>query len=68
MLPGVNGITLSNMNALRLRLYKYDWLEEHPDYENDRDKRADVPWDQLIADDKESLGERKLLSFIFPWK
>lgn len=68
MLPGINGITLSNMNALRLRLYKYDWLEEHPDYENDRDKRADVPWDDLIADDRESLGERKLLSFIFPWK
>lgn len=68
MLPGINGITLSNMNALRLRLYKYDWLEEHPDYENDRDKRADVPWDELLADDKESLGERKLLSFIFPWK
>ena len=68
MLPGINGITLSNMNALRLRLYKYDWLEEHPDYENDRDKRADVPWDELLADDKESLGERKLMSFIFPWK
>ena len=51
LLPGINGITLSNTNALRLRLYKYDWLEEHPDYVNNRDKRADVPWDELLADD-----------------
>ncbi|MBQ6781401.1 MAG: hypothetical protein IJP62_09260 [Treponema sp.] len=68
LIPGINGITLSNMNALRLRLYKYDWLEEHPDYMNNRDKRADVPWDDLLADDKESLGPRKFTSFIFPWK
>lgn len=68
LLPGVHGITLSCTNALRLRLYKYDWLEEHPDYVNDRDKRADVPWNDLLSDDKESLGERKLTSFIFPWK
>ena len=68
LLPGVNGITLACTNALRLRLYKYDWLEEHPDYVNDRDKRADVPWDELLADDKESLGPRKLTSFLFPWK
>lgn len=68
LLPGVHGITLASMNALRVRLYKYDWLEEHPDFLTDRDKRADIPWAELLAADKETLGERKLTSFIFPWK
>lgn len=72
LVPGINGITLSCMNALRLRLYKYDWIEEmsekDPDFINDRDKRNEVPWDELLAEDKESLGPRKLSSFLFPWK
>ena len=68
LLPGIHGITLATTNALRLRLYKYDWLDEHPDFLTDRDKRAAVPWDDLLAADKETLGDRKLLSFIFPWK
>ena len=70
--PGLNGITLSSTNALRLRLYKYDWIEKmaetDPSFENDRDRRNEVPWDELLAEDKESLGPRKLSSFIFPWK
>lgn len=72
LIPGLNGITLSCMNALRLRLYKYDWIEKmsesDPDFINNRDKRSEVPWDELLSDDKESLGPRKLSSFIFPWK
>lgn len=68
LVPGLNGITLSCTNACRLRLYKYDWFDEHPEYLNDREKRSDIPWDELIADDKESLGERKISSFIFPWR
>lgn len=68
IIPGMNGITLTTTNALRLRLYKYDWLEEHPEFLSDRDKRAEVPWEELIADDVESLGPRKLTSFLFPWK
>lgn len=72
LIPGLNGITLSCMNALRLRLYKYDWIEKmtesDPDFINNRDKRNEVPWDELLADDKESLGPRKLSSFLFPWK
>ncbi|MCR4821511.1 MAG: hypothetical protein K5873_01400 [Treponema sp.] len=70
--PGLNGITLSSMNALRLRLYKYDWIEdkskEDPSFENDRERRSQVPWDELIAQDVEALGPRKFSSFIFPWK
>lgn len=68
LFPGLNGILISCTNALRLRLYKYDWLEEHPEFLDDRDKRSEVPWDELLAEDKESLGERKFGSFIFPWK
>lgn len=72
ILPGLNGILLSATNALRLRLYKYDWIEKmtetDPSFENNRDKRNEVPWDELLADDRESLGPRKLSSFIFPWK
>ncbi|MBQ8013268.1 MAG: hypothetical protein IJ257_02575 [Treponema sp.] len=72
ILPGLNGILLSSTNALRLRLYKYDWIEKmsenDPAFATDRDKRNEVPWDELLADDKESLGPRKLSSFLFPWK
>ena len=60
------------MNALRLRLYKYDWIEEmtsqDSDFINSRDKRSEVPWDELLASDKESLGEFKLSRLLFPWK
>lgn len=72
IVPGLNGITLSCMNALRLRLYKYDWIErmsgDDPDFQKDREKRNEVPWEELLAEDKESLGPRKLGSFLFPWK
>ena len=72
ILPGLNGILLSSMNALRLRLYKYDWIEKmsetDPNFEKNRDKRNEVPWNELLADDMEALGPRKLSSFIFPWK
>ena len=72
LIPGLNGILLSSTNALRLRLYKYDWIEKmsenDPSFENNRDKRNEVPWDELLAEDIESLGPRKLLSFLFPWR
>ena len=68
LIPGINGITLSSTNALRIRLYKYDWLEENPEYMDDREKRSQIPWDELIAEDKEILGPRNLASFLFPWR
>ncbi len=66
VLPGFTGIILAQTNALRLRLYKYDWLEEHP--EIPPKERKHIPWDELIAEDNEILGPRNLRSFIFPWK
>lgn len=67
ILPGFSGIVLAHMNAMRLRLYKYDWLEEHPEIANTK-ARKNVPWETLIAKDKETLGPRGFKSFIFPWK
>ncbi len=65
---GFNGITITTTNALRILLYKYDWLEEHPEFQNDKDKRNDVPWEELLAEDKELTGTRNLKGFLFPWR
>ncbi len=62
--PATTAITLTN--ALRLRLYKYDWLEINPGLT--KAQRKEVPWEELIAKDKEMLGPRRLRSFLFPWK
>ncbi|HAO30320.1 MAG TPA: hypothetical protein DCQ43_03115 [Treponema sp.] len=66
LIPSLNGITLANTNALRLRLYKYDWIEVNPGLTKEQLKQ--VPWDELIQNDKNILGPRKLKSFFFPWK
>lgn len=65
--PSFSGITLGKVNALRLRLYKYDYLENHPELKTVRE-RKNIPWKELIKDDEETLGPRTLKSFIFPWK
>ncbi len=61
--PGISTVLLLQQNALKLRLYKYDYLEENP--EADRKK---IPWDVLLAKDREKLGPRTLKGMIFPWK
>ncbi|MCR4735064.1 MAG: hypothetical protein K5829_08690 [Treponema sp.] len=66
-LPSIAGIEIAHANALRLRLYKYDYLEEHPELTTKRERRQ-IPWEELIYDDREALGPRKLRSFLFPWK
>lgn len=67
LIPAVSGITLAEVNALRLRLYKYDYLDAHPDYTS-RKERKIIPWQSLLEADKEALGPRTFKSFIFPWK
>lgn len=67
LFPGFAGISLALNNALRLRLYKYDWLEQHPDI-SVKDARKQIPWGELIAEDAEIVGQRSLKSLIFPWK
>ena len=64
--PGATGILLSLTNALRILLYKYDYLDAHPELTGRA--RRKIPWSDLIAKDKETLGPRTLRSFIFPWR
>ncbi|MDR3284529.1 MAG: hypothetical protein LBS97_05065 [Treponema sp.] len=66
LLPSFAGIVLAQTNALRLMLYKYDWFEANP--QEAAKKKRHIPWDELLAEDRESLGPRSLRSFIFPWK
>lgn len=49
--------------AFKLRLYKYDYLEEHPDY-----NKRNIPWDELLSYDRDMVGKRTLKGMIFPWK
>lgn len=67
LVPGFAGIALAQNNAFRLRLYKYDWLEQHTDL-TPKEARKHIPWGELIAEDRETLGPRSFKSFIFPWK
>jgi len=63
MLPGIGTIVLWVNDAFKLRLYKYDYLEEHPEA-----NRRKIPWDALLIDEKERVGKRTLRGMIFPWK
>jgi len=63
LLPGIGTILLWHQVGLKLRLYKYDYLEEHADA-----GRKNIPWDQLLVDERERVGKRTLKGMIFPWK
>jgi hypothetical protein len=62
LFPGPAGVLLFFDEALRLRILKYDWLEEHPD------GGRKIPWDALLMEEREKTGTRSLKNFIFPWK
>ena len=61
------GILIADTNALRVLLYKYDYLEEHPELKT-RSQRRQIPWNDLLAEDRDILGPRPIRSFLFPWK
>ncbi len=63
LVPGFAGLALAGNVALRLRLYKYDWLEVNPEA-----KRRQVPWDELLVEDRDLVGKRTLKGMFFPWK
>ncbi len=67
LLPGLSGMILAANEALRLRLYKYDWMEQHPDV-SAKEARRLIPWDELLAEERETVGSRSFRHFIFPWK
>jgi hypothetical protein len=63
MLPGPAGMILFIDEAVKLRLLKYDWLAEHQGAD-----RKKIPWDEILAEEKEMTGTRSLKTLIFPWK
>ena len=63
ILPGLGAILVWHNVALKLRLYKYDYMEQHPEA-----SRKDIPWDALLVDDRDRVGKRTLRGMIFPWK
>ena len=63
LLFGPGGIILLGQVAFKLRLYKYDYLEENPEA-----NRRKIPWQTLIYEDSELVGTRTLKGLIFPWK
>jgi hypothetical protein len=67
LIPSFSGVLLALNNALRLRMYKYDWMEQHPEL-TPKEARKNIPWEELIAEDRDTVGPRNLKSFIFPWK
>jgi len=69
LIPGPAGLLLFLDEALRLRLMKYDWLEENPVPEGESvKKRRKIPWDAILIDEREKTGTRTFRNFIFPWK
>lgn len=63
LIPGIMGILVWLQDGVKLRVYKYDYLEEHPDAERRR-----LPWDALLVEDRERVGKRSFRGMIFPWK
>ena len=63
IIPGIAGIQLSRQVATKLLMFKYDYLEEHPET-----TRKDIPWEELLFDEQEKVGNRTLRGMIFPWK
>lgn len=63
LIPGISVILMSHQIALKLRLYKYDYLEENPEV-----SRRQIPWEALLLEEKEKIGSRSLKGMIFPWK
>jgi hypothetical protein len=63
LLPGISTIILWWNIAFKLRMYKYDYLEQNPGA-----NRRRIPWDALLIEDRERVGKRTLKGMIFPWK
>lgn len=59
--PGFSGILYSHQIALKLRMVKYDYLEDH-------EGAREIPWEELLQDEDDKMGRRTLKGMIFPWK
>lgn len=63
IVPGVSGIMLSGSVMTKLIMKKYDYLEENPGK-----TKKDINWDELLKEEKDTVGVRTLKGMIFPWK
>lgn len=63
IMPGVGGLQLSKNVAVTLLMLKYDYLELNP-----TTKKNEIPWEELLFDEREKVGNRSFRSIIFPWK
>lgn len=63
LIPGVAGMQLAKQDAVKLIMFKYDYMEENADAD-----RKHIPWDDLLYEEREKVGPRSLKSMIFPWK
>ncbi|AEJ61245.1 hypothetical protein Spith_0972 [Spirochaeta thermophila DSM 6578] len=63
LVPGPAGLMVWLQDALKLRMYKYEYLEAHPDAD-----RKKIPWETLLIEERERVGKRTLKGMFFPWK
>lgn len=63
LVPGPAGVMLWIQSSFKVRLLKYDYLEENQDA-----NRRHIPWDSLLVDEEQRVGKRTLRGMIFPWK
>ncbi|PKL26452.1 MAG: hypothetical protein CVV47_00540 [Spirochaetae bacterium HGW-Spirochaetae-3] len=64
LLPGPSAAVLVSCEATRLRLHRMRWVAGR----TGEGKPGRTPWPELLADDREALGERGLGDLLFPWK
>jgi hypothetical protein len=62
IIPGIGMLLLWYHVAVRLRLAKYDYLEQNPNT-----RRRNIPWGQILQGDMQRLSSRTLKRLIFPW-
>ena len=66
MFPGFAGLLLWFQVGLKLRMYKYDYLETlAPDQSG---KKVKIPWNTLLQEERDRIGHRSLKSMFMPWK
>jgi uncharacterized membrane protein YesL len=63
LIPGIATVILWTQVGFKLRLLKYDFLEQNPET-----RRKDIPWDAILVEERERVGKRSLKGMIFPWK
>jgi len=63
LVPGFSALLVLWHNALKLLMYKYDYLEEHEDA-----NRKKIPWRAILRSERDKLGKRGLGDLIRPGK